>query len=389
MRRRVIRARYRLATPAFIQGASGSSPELRPPSFKGILRFWWRALAWSRLGGDQAAIRAAESQLFGDTSGQAGVRLRIERDDVRPRMMTNGGGKIPPGTLYLAGQGLAHFKNGWQRQALESGQCFTVVLGARDGVADLGELTDSLRLIGLMGGLGSRSRKGFGSLVLEEVELDGQKQTVPPTGAATVEALGVLASQGALSTELPEYTALSARSRFLVLEGSKKASDALEVLGADFLRFRSYGRNGKDSTGGQAEQNFKGDHDLAVSVAVEGKSATRAPERAVLGLPHNYFSTNKWGLEVGPASSGLERRASPLFFHFIDGGPKAVCVVGFLPARFLPEGEEIELKPKPKRGSSSRVPVTPDPKLWEPIHRYFERLKSSKVALDVVGEVSA
>jgi CRISPR-associated protein Cmr1 len=28
----------------FLAGADGSIPELRPPSIKGALRFWWRAM---------------------------------------------------------------------------------------------------------------------------------------------------------------------------------------------------------------------------------------------------------------------------------------------------------------------------------------------------------
>ncbi len=30
-------------TPLFLAGADGQTPELRPPSIKGMMRFWWRA----------------------------------------------------------------------------------------------------------------------------------------------------------------------------------------------------------------------------------------------------------------------------------------------------------------------------------------------------------
>ena len=31
-------------TPLFLFGADGQTPELRPPSIKGTLRFWWRTM---------------------------------------------------------------------------------------------------------------------------------------------------------------------------------------------------------------------------------------------------------------------------------------------------------------------------------------------------------
>ncbi len=31
-------------TPMFLAGADGKTPELRPPSIKGLMRFWWRAI---------------------------------------------------------------------------------------------------------------------------------------------------------------------------------------------------------------------------------------------------------------------------------------------------------------------------------------------------------
>jgi len=45
-------------TPLFMAGADGITPELRPPSFKGMMRFWWRAMRadndWKQLAKDEA-----------------------------------------------------------------------------------------------------------------------------------------------------------------------------------------------------------------------------------------------------------------------------------------------------------------------------------------------
>ena len=82
-----IEATYRVTTPMFCGGANQREPELRLPSFKGVLRFWWRALAWSRLKGDLAAIKGEEDALLGSADeGQARVSMRLA--DQRPSRLT-------------------------------------------------------------------------------------------------------------------------------------------------------------------------------------------------------------------------------------------------------------------------------------------------------------
>jgi len=74
----LIEARYLLTTPLFCGGADPAVAELRLPSFKGVLRFWWRALAWSRCNGDLARIQREEDLLFGSAGGgQAQVLMRL------------------------------------------------------------------------------------------------------------------------------------------------------------------------------------------------------------------------------------------------------------------------------------------------------------------------
>lgn len=80
----MLTATFAVTTPLFLGGADlqNGRPELRPPSIKGVLRFWWRALAWSRHDGDLSKIHSAEAELFGaagdaKTGGQASFLLRM------------------------------------------------------------------------------------------------------------------------------------------------------------------------------------------------------------------------------------------------------------------------------------------------------------------------
>jgi CRISPR-associated protein Cmr1 len=73
-------ARFRIVTPLFMSGSDKSKAELRVPSIKGVLRFWWRALALGRLGSVDK-VREEESRIFGsagDDVGQARVHLRLK-----------------------------------------------------------------------------------------------------------------------------------------------------------------------------------------------------------------------------------------------------------------------------------------------------------------------
>ena len=74
-----IEATYRVVTPMFCGGADPERrAELRLPSFKGVLRFWWRALAWTRLDGDLGRIRREEDALFGSAGGgRSRVLMRL------------------------------------------------------------------------------------------------------------------------------------------------------------------------------------------------------------------------------------------------------------------------------------------------------------------------
>ncbi|GAB4407644.1 MAG: hypothetical protein OHK0053_34270 [Microscillaceae bacterium] len=61
-------------TPMFLSGADGQIPELRPPSIKGALRFWWRAMNGHL---DLKTLKEQESLIFGGTDGESGGRSKV------------------------------------------------------------------------------------------------------------------------------------------------------------------------------------------------------------------------------------------------------------------------------------------------------------------------
>ncbi|MBA2662026.1 MAG: type III-B CRISPR module RAMP protein Cmr1 [Bradymonadaceae bacterium] len=395
-------------------GASAKvNAELRLAGFKGALRFWWRAMGWQRFA-DLDQVRSEGARIFGDATAQSAVLFRL---GAGLSQSCSGGDCLPievedetsgEGLLYL-GAGLWETvdtgKSGGRRGARPtelrvSRAClpapfeFTVkmlVRGADGQDVICQELEQSLKLLGLVGGIGARSRRGFGSLTLVELRAPaGRVWKAPQTLealASELEALKLFGASGSASNRVP-YTAFSKDSRVVLLQGgdNESAAQLLDRVGKEMMRYRSWGKKGV-VLGQRAEKNFRDDHHLMQS-ATQGRRVNGHPKRIVFGLPQSYyFSSLRTGSSVTPSGLDVDRRASPLLIHIHQvSDERPVAVVTFLPADFLPDGEEVSV------GKKSRVEVKTNETLWEPIHGFLDRLldaSRSVESFDVARELRA
>ena len=382
-----IEATYRVVTPIFCGGAGPvERTELRLPSFKGVLRFWWRALVWSRLDGDLGRIRRQEDALFGSVGGgQSRVLMRLGSRAVpevigRSQRLTvsrTDGNVVGEGARYLGYGVMAAFgkqKGQLSRPCLRAPFEFTVRMRIRahgkrekdNTPAALKLLEDALVCLGTIGGMGAKSRKGYGSLVIRSLLVDGQERWEPPE---TMEALSDRLAQlrrDCSAVDLPEYTALSGHARQILVSSEKReAMELLDLVGRELMRYRSWGHKGR-LFGRDSEKNFRDDHDL-----MDSHHRNEHPRRIAFGLPHNYGNQpqNQPHKRVGPNDPHLDRRASPLFIHIHECGDTPVAVLSFLPARFLPNGRsEISV-------GGTRVPQVPELELYQPIDQFLDRLR--------------
>ena len=168
-----IKETYSIVTPMFIGGADQNPTDgIRPPSFKGALRFWWRAMNWGKFRNKEnandkskndesalVAMHAEESRLFGTAArktkddeqlGQGCFLLTIDGNFDNKNDLPSS-----RGTKYL-GYGLMGSNNEPPRGYLEDNQIFTVSLVFKHK-ADK-SIIAALKTLGLLGGLGSRSR---------------------------------------------------------------------------------------------------------------------------------------------------------------------------------------------------------------------------------------
>ena len=364
-----IRATFRVTTPMFLGGADGETAELRAASLKGVLRFWWRACAWSRFPGTPderlAAIRAEEERVFGGPkTGQSRVLLRItDTGPARlepPKVLPGATGGQATGVRYL-GYGLMHTAASKQTGAKETrakpaqlirgcllpGFDVTIELRLRGlGQDQTTLLVDAVRALGTIGGAGARSRRGYGSMSLRSID------DRVYAGAELKDVLRALSPKE--PSELPPYTAISPVSRVLIGPAAP-AMEALNNLGEQYKKFRT---------------------ELTDDTEIVRRTGGGYPDRAAFGLPVNFeFKKPRDKISVRPASPDGDRRASPLFFHMHEHGGRVRPVVAFLPARFLSENKIVYSREKGWRSKPQQLPDTD--RLYEPVHRFLNELIES------------
>lgn len=358
---RTITATYRITTPMFCGGADPEqSAELRLPSFKGALRFWWRTLMWGEVK-DSKGLQKREAELFGSSDqsiGRSKVSLQIKSKNLgktmKPKEVFERGEL--KGAQYF-GYGVMNHRGELQRGMIRGGE-FTVIARLHPSVTEKkGEIINALILLGTVGGLGSKSRKGFGSLTLTGLEWEGKRWDLPDDPK---ERIKQVLSKVTLKEEQPKWTAWSKASRVIKVSQDVRAVELLDKLGREQVFYRSWGRNG-EVLREESEKNFEKDHDLSKGQPVD----IDYPERVAFGLPHNYGKSAK--THVSPKS--YERRASPLFIHIhqLEENQPAVGVLAFLPSLFLPQDERI-------KAFDNYVDLNFTEAFWNPIHGYLNRL---------------
>jgi CRISPR-associated protein Cmr1 len=149
-------------TPAFIGGANQQA-ELRPASFVGLLRWWWRALKGEC---NIENLRAEEVKIFGGIAKNlrkeeikmaSPVYLRVEGNIRKGRDLTNEC-RLNAGLGYLY-----HFVTvRGKREFIEPGSRLKLTLIGKGEV--LNHYIASLWALVFLGGVGARSRRGGGNL---------------------------------------------------------------------------------------------------------------------------------------------------------------------------------------------------------------------------------
>ncbi|EAY27848.1 type III-B CRISPR module RAMP protein Cmr1 [Microscilla marina] len=158
-------------TPMFLHGANGTTPELRPASVKGVLRFWWRALHGHL---PLAQLKELEGMIFGSTEQRSTFSIRVL--DLRQQPRDTPTENVNP----LPHKASAKFT----LLAIPVGTTFRLrftfynIATINGKKFDIAALQSLFELVSILGALGKRARRGFGSFEITHTQT-GQDPTTP------------------------------------------------------------------------------------------------------------------------------------------------------------------------------------------------------------------
>ncbi len=386
---RFIQADFEVITPMFLGGANHEAGNIRPASVKAEILFWWRALNYHRFAFNNGktvpeaealkSFHTQEAKLFGcPTKGQGVFSLSARWVGQAPVME----GTTPiveafgqdtrdaTGAKYL-GYGIVTIKGQIEaeKSCIKAGAKFVIELVFKPSTSehDIADIQRAVKLMGLLGGLGSRKRRGWGSLALTSLKSSALKRDGAKFGLAELQEFSLFPAntanfEAALNSAVLPSRSFDERSAPLSCFGSNtrmhrwsagfaSALDAMNALGNGYQLYRAWGRseygNLMPDRTTVSHKNFKADHDWfkvskpAFKKADRGTytvdsvkppiSANNMPERAIFGLPLGFAK----GVEI-ETTEPFGRRASPLLFHIAKIGSQFYPVATYFQTQFLP-----------------------------------------------------
>ncbi len=290
-----IEATYKITCPMFLGDAEQKATTISPQSFKGALRFWWRAMVWGEIRKkeqrDEEALQTLhhkEAILFGSSAekdkkiyGQGQVSIKIIQQPLITTRVKNWPPNSSKSPSHYIALGITQSGNRAQgtyqehREGFPRGKEFTIRLHLNCCDEDSSKLNDALQFLGLFGGLGARSRRAFGSLQLLKLDSPNGKQSFSyQNDEAYRNKASSLLNKYKIVKNCP-YSAITTSSNFTLQGGFANAEDAHKELSQKYKEYR-----------GQP-------------------SRLRGAKKKVFGLPLQNVDRKS-------------RRASPLFFHIFE-----------------------------------------------------------------------
>lgn len=359
--------KLQVVTPLFMSGADQRKAELRPPSIRGALRFWFRALAGPVLSYDWRAVQQAEALLFGSTDQSSCWFLRVRPFDRKASSIAS----FPPPLAYLGYGPIGYEKSSKryvaQRVYYPPGSSCQLEVGCFERDSSLAQLLGvTFWVWGHLGGLGSRVRRGFGAISLqpetESVLIWSYRQSInDPQRLAQELQNGLEEACVVFAEKLPEvlrrnYPDLGIRPRpvseFFTLDkrsaelyvGQKVFKDWQQALAAVGTALMGFRRERPPDYG--IVRQF---------ITSSGTPPQGTLERTRFGLPLNFYFKNE---EAKPSVTAIreweqggrqfreqyDRRASPLMIRVMPLQGQSCCIALLhSKAEFLPAGTKLLL----------------------------------------------
>lgn len=318
-------------TPLFLAGAEPrGQPELRPPSFRGALRYWLRAALGGVLGDAPQRVAQAEAAVFGSTrpewGGASAVTVRIRHGSFPQPQLYQRTGLTGSGYLFWSmaesGRGRPdRYQAG--KQFFPQGTSCDLTLACRPGVgapdAALAQAAAALWLLVHLGGVGSRARRAGGRLAVREaLEFQGLRFALRGNDASAV--------AGELAAGLRRVREICTQATGGDPDRSVAAPSSFDILHPQTCRVWVLG----------LWPSLDGALASIGNWLRQARQAQPIGERVVFGLPMQRVDLD-----------GVDRRASPLWLSVTRAGQQYVGIATLFHSQFLPPGARVSVNGQP------------------------------------------
>uniref|UniRef100_A6VYS7 CRISPR-associated RAMP protein, Cmr1 family n=1 Tax=Marinomonas sp. (strain MWYL1) TaxID=400668 RepID=A6VYS7_MARMS len=322
-----------LVTPMYGGGVEAGKVDtempIRASSIRGQLRFWWRIAcgpfdSTKGMFDKEAAIWGG----IGDEGAKASqVEIKVQSKSVMDNDLVKSN-KYYEGIKYVFGSASINGTVDW----LKDGFNFTLFVRCDDAVKK--DVEEALRWWSSFGGIGGRTRRGFGAVSIENVEL--------------------------INNEHDVFKRTDAESPRLIFSNKtySHASAAWKYTSERLFEFRQKPGIGRNNSSGKAGRSFWPEPDALRRLTDSNANGKHFPKheagnifaRAAFGLPITLKLVGKGEpakTDLKPINS--ERMASPLILRPYGHDTEWKAVALLLPKWQEALTEELELTPKPKK----------------------------------------
>ena len=350
---RTFDATCRIITPLFMGGAYQQA-ELRTQSINGVLRWWFRVAGGSL---------EDEKRIFGwagETSNQGLVRIFIKDFDTLQKNKfskefdNRGRVRQNKGINYLGFSLDQRFNinqtDKIQREYLRENQTFTLKISFHPKATDddIKKFFSALWLAFNLGNFGSRARRGFGAIKIERIEENRNNITHNCYGLNFVPSGDI---ENWINDNLDKIKNFIKPNKRQDLPYLFKDFEIYQIQKDNFNRWKKWIKEVQKKREGRFLKNFwKGnsinnwyelldfmgfllmayrsyrdpDYNAAKNILLGGQISNPTFERAIFGLPLNFYfsSINKGNMVHLKLGNETLRRGSPLMIKIMQTGTK-------------------------------------------------------------------
>jgi len=323
-------------------GADGKTPELRPQSFKGMMRFWWRTM---RAENDIDELAKDEAKIFGGTGkgeGKSKISIRISQKNFKQGTNIKKYAEIQsyPGVGYLL---YSTFMQ--KKEYFEHNSQFRLEISSPE-IDSLHQAEAAFWLSVNFGGFGTRSRRGGGNLTVndchginDEHTMLLKKRYMSKDDIQSFLTDGYKEAKKTISQgKTNKYSNLSGAAIFIG-QGHENWQKALDSVGVPLMGYRA----------------LKGpDYDIFADY-LTGTTNNKELERVKFGLPLGGRFNNNPAVKgrrfniVPKVGNDFTRRASPLIIKILRNNNSKdnrqyIPVLVLLSGIFLPNNAKVIIK---------------------------------------------